>query len=409
MSDYLSDNKNSMSVAAWHQFLDSLKDAGDNIINELGAVNARDRAEGFRYLTRLVSVGLDLHLEHADAAHPTFTRMITDTRKFIGDNPDAEYDYASLSGDRQYRIWGTRGVSTYLAFCIYGKNAMGGATVDANISDKEMEFASDGSFELILSRKNTENHANWLPLNDNTTSILVRQYFTGDRGERGTYQIEALTPADLPEHFSEALLQQRLARVGDFVKDTSAMSAGVSVFAALNSISSDHLAAGESHTAAKVIDGKLQDDGRPTPQELAAKVDPRVIASHMPTPDIKYHGAWWSLKPGEAVIIEGEPLEALYWSVQIFNRWMESPDYRYFKVDINSDEVEYEANGSFQVVLCPEDPGVKNWISTAGLNEGHICFRALKSEDVPSISYRVEKIADLIAAQKHSESMTDPA
>lgn len=391
MNKLVDENVNSLSAASWKQFVDLLGEAADSIFNEFGATSARERAEGLRYLSRLISIGLDMHLEHVDSAHPTFTRIINDTRKFIGDNPDAEYDYATLDGNREYRIWGNRGVSEYLGFCIYGRNADGAITVDTNLNDAQMQFAADGGFEVFLSKENHRNAANWVRLNDNTECVLVRQYFIGDRSQRGTYNIEALTPAPPPAPLDEQTMHERLVNVGNFVKDTSAMSAALSIFSALNSVSSSQLGEGEAYYSPELIDGKLISEGRSSAEDLAARIDPKIVSGHMPTLDIQYSGAWWTIKPGEVVVIEGKPLQSRYWSLQIFTRWMESPDYRYDKVHTNNAEVEYEADGSFVVVLAPEDKGYKNWISTNGFNEGQVCFRALLAETPPQVTYRIER------------------
>lgn len=396
MTEISKENAKSLSAKAWKEFITKLDEAGSNILNELGAVNARERAEGFRYLTRLISIGLDIHLEHADATHPTFTRIITDTRKFIGDNPDTEYDYVTLDGSCEYRIWGSRGISTYLAFCTYGKDAEGIPTIGSNVSDADITFNEDGNFELFLSAENTRNAGNWQQINKETTHMLVRQYFTGDRSDRGTYQIEALTPAEPPVPYSEEKLMLQLSKIGDFVKETSEMSAALSIFAALNSVSSEQLGEGEIHETFEVAGGELVKDERPSVEELAGKIDPKAIAGHMPTPDIQYSGAWWELKPDEVVVIEGKPINSRYWSIQVFNRWLESPDYRYSKVDINSTEVTYEDDGSFIVVLAPEDKGFKNWISTDGFIAGQVCFRSLMAEDAPEVTYRIEKAEKML-------------
>lgn len=400
MNKQVTENNNSQSAASWREFTDLLATAGDSIFNEFGATSARERAEGLRYLTRLISIGLDMHLEHVDSAHPTFTRIINDTRKFIGDNPDAEYDYATLDGQQEYCIRGHRGVSEYLGFCLYGRNAEGATTVDANINDAEMDFAADGSFELYLSKQNSRGMKNWLPLTDDTYCILVRQYFIADRSQRGTYSIKCLTPAAKPAVLDETTMHERLMNVAHFVRDTSAMSAALSIFSALNSVSSSNLAEGEAYHSPELVDGKLISDEQTSVQDLAAKIDPKIISGHMPTLDIQYSGAWWTIRPGEAVVIEGKALKSRYWSLQIFNRWMESPDYRYDKVHTNSAEVHYEEDGSFIVVLAPEDKGFRNWISTNGFSEGQVCFRALLAESAPQITYRIETVSSLLAQQQ---------
>ena len=72
----MSNNELSISEQAWEDFLDTLKGAGKKIMSETGAIDARERAEGIRYLTRLLSIGFDLHVEHGDTSRPTFTEKL---------------------------------------------------------------------------------------------------------------------------------------------------------------------------------------------------------------------------------------------------------------------------------------------------------------------------------------------
>lgn len=399
MNEYVNDNKNSLSAKAWKDFINKLDSAGNIILGELGATDERERAEGFRFLTRLLSIGLDLHLEHDDADYPTFTRMISDTRKYIGDNPDAEYDYATLSGNNEYVITGKRGVSNYLAFCLYGENEDGSAThVGANICDVDLTCDSDGNYELYLSKEKKPHYQNWLEMDDNTSSMIVRQYFVDDnRAGAGTYAIKNLNKVAPKAQFTEAMLTEKLSRVGEFVNDIANSSSALSIFSALNTVSVEKLEQGEKYQSLEIVGAQMDAKGRPSAEELAQKIDPSSIAKHMPTPDIQYSGAWWEAKESEAIIIEGKNIPCRYWSLQIFNRWMESPDYRYNKlVDINNTEVEYEDDGSFQVVLCAKNHGFKNWINTDGYTSGQICFRALLAEEQADIAYRAVKVKDLV-------------
>ncbi len=108
--------------------------------------------------------------------------------------------------------------------------------------------------------------------------------------------------------------------------------------------------------------------------------------------------SWYEIGPDEAVLVEGTPPAARYWSLQIFNRWMESPDYRHLQVARNSAQVALESDGSFRVVICAEKPAATrptNWIDTAGHPAGLVCFRALLSEEPISVKFRVVKRDEL--------------
>jgi hypothetical protein len=67
------------------------------------------RAEGWRYLSRLARMGLEMMVEFADADFPVFYAASHDTVKIFAPNPDNNYLNATISGKREYRIHGKRG------------------------------------------------------------------------------------------------------------------------------------------------------------------------------------------------------------------------------------------------------------------------------------------------------------
>lgn len=68
-------------------------------------------AEGWRYLSRLTRLGLEMMVEHADPDFPRFYYSNSTTLKMGGDNPDNQVCNATVSGNRRYRIWGKRGTA----------------------------------------------------------------------------------------------------------------------------------------------------------------------------------------------------------------------------------------------------------------------------------------------------------
>jgi hypothetical protein len=102
--------------ASWNEFCDTLKAAGAVILREGAPDDAFTRAEGFRYLSRLVRAGLEAFLEHADPRAPSLRRTVHETVKMGADNPDNLYQNAAVSGQYEYRITGRRGTVRYLSF-----------------------------------------------------------------------------------------------------------------------------------------------------------------------------------------------------------------------------------------------------------------------------------------------------
>ena len=101
---------------AWAEFCDSLARAGEIVLRDSSPTDPLDRAEGFRYLTRLLRVALESYVEFADPRAPVFRRPSHETVKIGADNPDNYYQSAAVSGQHEYRIQGTRGTVHYLGF-----------------------------------------------------------------------------------------------------------------------------------------------------------------------------------------------------------------------------------------------------------------------------------------------------
>src|SRR5262245_64594087 len=105
-----------MTGKSWEEFCDTLKSAGRTILAEGSPDNPLDRAEGFRYLSRLTRAALETFVEHADPLAPVLHRPVHETAKIGADNPDNYYQHATISGVYEYRVTGLRGSIHYLDF-----------------------------------------------------------------------------------------------------------------------------------------------------------------------------------------------------------------------------------------------------------------------------------------------------
>lgn len=342
------------STEAWVDLLDALRRAGDAVSGAGGAENGNELAEGYRFLLRLLAAGSDMFVEEADSGRPRFTRMITPTRKLFADNPDTDYDAAPVNGHTTYRIRGRRGTAHYLAMLVNAGSRRGQNRISANLSDRDMVIADDGTFEVTLTAERPSEATNWLALDPDATSVVVRQYFL-DRATEvpAEYTIDAEPTPGAPPLLSDDYLARRLRGLAGFVENASSASAATSA------------------------------DLARRPNEFAAATAAADVAALFPTPDNNYVSGWFSIGEGEALVIEGRPPRARYWSLMVMSRWLESFDYRHHRVSLNSREVELEPDGTFRIVLASADPGVANWIDTAGHRQGAMTFRWMQAEAAP--------------------------
>ncbi len=142
------------SGALWREFCRRLEQAGDIVLGAAPAANELDRAEGFRYLTRLLRVALEMNLEWADPDFPGFYQASHLTAKIGADNPDNYYLNATVSGARRYRITGRLGTVPILTFgSKANRYAIDGTMASTGeLAREEMVVGADGRFEIDLAR-----------------------------------------------------------------------------------------------------------------------------------------------------------------------------------------------------------------------------------------------------------------
>jgi hypothetical protein len=85
--------------------------------------------------------------------------------------------------------------------------------------------------------------------------------------------------------------------------------------------------------------------------------------------------ARFDLKPDEALVVTLDPAGARYLGFQIADPWSVAPDYIRHTSSLNNHQAAPSADGSFTYVLCPRDPGYRNWIDSVGMHAGLITLR----------------------------------
>ena len=352
------------SGQSWDEFCDTLKAAGAALNFPGTPRDAFSQAEGYRYLSRLTRAGLMAFVEHADPRAPVLHRVADETTKLGADNPDNYYQTASVSGAFDYRISGRRNSVAYLGFGTqaghYGQG--GGMPPTGHIEASEIEMDDSGCFELILS--STPHERNWLPMTPDTGTLIVRQTFLDRKTE---------VPADL--HIERINCSEDEKRPSPLTP--KALDEGL--------VSASTLVAGASLLFAKWARDFQRHSNR------LPMFDPEVSNAAGGDPNIAYYHSHWALDADEALLIEAMPPACEYWNFQLNNYWMESLDYRYHDIHTNKHLAQYEADGSVRLVVAHEDPGLPNWIDTAGHMSGTMCFRWVRAESHPEPRTRVVK------------------
>jgi hypothetical protein len=354
-----------MGGSVWEDFCDTLKSAGAVVLRESSPQNPFDRAEGYRYLSRLVRLALEKFVEHDDPAAPTFYRLSHETAKIGCDNPDSLYQNAAISGEHEYRLSGTRGTVAYLGFGTYygqyGSKARSGCS--GYLEGSELQTDADGRFEITLSCERRS--GNWLRMEPDTLMLIVRQNFLDRENEKpAELRLERIGTVGPPEPLAPVRLARALCDAARFVVGTATLFANWAEGFA-------------SH-----------------PNELRP-MDPAVTGGAHGDPNIFFYMGYWELRPDEALVVEADPPACEYWNFQLNNYWMESLDYRYHHIHYNKHTARYRPDGSFRLVVAHADPGVPNWVDTAGHSRGTMGLRWVKASSHPQPRARVVKVSEL--------------
>jgi hypothetical protein len=377
----MTSQKDTQSYAAFHELIDLLRETADSWLGpERGVESEVDVIEGLRNVLHLLCAGIDFYLE-GDPERPEFTQIVSPTRKFMGDNPDAIYHFARVRGDRSYRIRGLKGDECYLSFTVHGRSEDGrlGAAAEpvlADVNDRGFEVAKDGSFEVILSPD--EHPGNWIALPPGAASLITRHYFEdpGTPALDQTGRIElAIEPLEAPPTrppLTDAEVARRLRDVTAFVRGGT-------------------------------VEGLDMPNPPPfvsrTPNELGEPMVFRMAGTDAwGAVDIAYSMGPFALGDGEALVIEGRYPPCAFANVVLWNRFMQCFEYRDRRVSLNRKQTVLEPDGSFRIVVADRDPGVPNWLDTEDHREGLIFWRFLLPEETPSKpTCRVVKIEELAA------------
>ena len=226
-----------LTGAAWGDFCETLKVAGRMIDHFGDQPSDLDRAEWYRFLTRLTRSGLERLVENGEPTRPRLRDMVW--RQSINfQTVDQDHLMCQFDEARDYVITGTRGTIPYFILAVLSAPAPaepgaqdwaplgldGLPTFDPSnlkttgfLASQQLTIAEDGTFEIIVSQNDPGPGKNWLPLRPDTNCMLVRYVWS----DRATQIAPTLTIARAdgaaPEPLTPALMANNLAWAGQNV------------------------------------------------------------------------------------------------------------------------------------------------------------------------------------------------
>lgn len=365
------------AVPGWTDFLDGLRDLPDRVLAKLPPEQRGDpqvRQEvGRLALSAVAAAALDALASDPD--HPVFIPQINNYLTTGQPNADTNYRTAKIAPGGVYRLRGRRGSMNQVRLAEAGprpKPVDGAVNLGAPrpVHDlNALEVDAEGRYDVILSPTRPDGYTgDWWRLDPSTDMLLLRMVGSDwGREVEPTLSIERLdVPASRPRPSAKAL-ENKLRAIP---------------------------------ASAGFIAPLLAD--RPGKLRAAGYVNKlrEVDLSHMGglTDQFYYEGAY-DLKADEALIIETPaPATCGYRSLILTNEIYETMDWYNNLSSLNGSQTWVDKDGVLRVVVSARDPGVPNWLDTAGYAQGVIQGRWLDCSTKPIPTVRKVAFAEVRAA-----------
>lgn len=336
-----------------------------------------DVVAAHRALMHILEGGLVGFFE-SDPAHPDFRRIVSPSRKFTGDNPDAIYYDAPIDARHAYRVRGRMDGAVYVSLTIEMETADGSMArrTGGVINDTRFDVDADGRFEVFLGGAPRER--GWLPLEAGASRITTRHYYeredaaAADPTRNPALEIEVLEPGPPPPPPDDASVAAGIRRVARFLRSRTLDMPPM----AKNP---------EQPPFVSIVPNQFPPPVTPGDFGLAAF-------------DAAYSMAPYVLGPQDALVMTGRWPTCRCASVSLWTRHMQTFDYANRRVSRNRAQTRLQPDGSFRIVLAHRDPGVPNWIDTEGRPFGLVFWRFMLPEgDIETPRAEVVPFADVAA------------
>ena len=368
------DSSTSGAVPGWSEALDGLRDLPDRILARLPDEQRNDpqiRQEVGRLALSAVAAAT-LEALASDPDHPVFLPQINNYITTGQPNADTNYRSAKIAPGGVYRLRGRRGSMNQARIAEIGprpKQVEGSVNLGKPrpVHDlNTLNVDAEGHYDVILSPTRPEGYTgDWWPLDPTSNSLLVRLVSSAWGKEvEPTLSIERL---DIPP--------------------SRPRPAAATLEASLRSIplSADFL-------APLLVD---------RPQKLRAQgyinklkdVDFSQMGGL--TGQFYYEGVY-ELKDDEALIVETKvPEHCTYRSLILTNEIYETTDWYNNQSSLNGAQAAADQDGILRIVVSARDPGVPNWLDTAGYSTGVIQGRWMECDSKPVPTVRKVALADV--------------
>jgi hypothetical protein len=367
------------SVAGWDDFIESLRTLPDRMLAKLPEARRREpqvqQEIGRLALEALASTAIDTIGGDGDC--PLFLPTIGQVLNVGQPNADTIYRSARVTPGGAYRIRGRKGSLNQVVLGQVAPHAAG--VTRSHFDINSLAIDGDGRFELLLSAERPEGHTGgWWRLEPTASMLLLRMVSCDWVNEESpTFSIERIDRPVARPRAPAADLEARLRALPGKVDFMALMFP-------------DHVE-------------QLRQEG------YVHKFKEFDVAPIGGLAGQFYYETVFELNDDEALIIESPvPDVCPYRSLILTNEIYETIDWVNNHSCLNGAQAEPDSDGILRFVISARDPGVKNWLDTAGHPTGAIQGRWTNCDSQPFPTIRKVAFADVLGQLPPDTAMVTP-
>jgi hypothetical protein len=411
--------------AAWTDMIDSLtraRDALDSDQLHAPPATAQGLVEGYRYLLGFVFSGIERAFCE-DPDFPYFRRAIQPLDKATIDNADALYLSASIDGAQRYRVCGrladrrhwfaalpTDGgpkAPQYLIFeahTVYAGDTgglaelgPGGRVITGSLDICDLAVDDDGRFEILLAPQRPPGR---------TGNFVATA--TADGTESARFLIARMLFHDWEHEVSPDLHIARIGKEGAQPAPIDPTTAARDIRRVGTIVENQMKFWNEFYDVVLEAHGDKNGDGVTLmPRNGLNEPAFANLAMGGGQSTNVFSGGVFDLPADEALVIEVVvPVQPSYMGFHLSNLWGESLDYANHTCSLNGFQSEPDLDGTIRYVVAETDPGVPNWLDTAGHRGGFLTLRWTYPKPPPELPKTTVTKVPLASVRQHLPAAT---
>lgn len=357
------------SIPGWEDFVDCLATLPDRMLARLPAAR-RDDPQIQQEVARLALESLAsnvLATIGGDGDAPQFLPAIGQVLNVGQPNADTIYRSCVITPAASYRLRGRRGTLALAVIAQIIPQGAPDAGMRSHINLADLTIDADGNFDVLIgSRKPAGYAGDWWELSPSARQLMIR-LVSSDWGNETepTLSIERVDRPTGRRRQSAEVLQERLLRLPT---------------------STDYL-------ALMFVDHfeNLRDQGYINALKIMT-LEFGTLEGQF------YYEGTYDLAEDEALVIESPiPEKCDYRSLILTNEIYETIDWYNNHSSLNGAQAGPDSDGKLRIVVADRDPGVRNWLDTAGHSRGIIQGRWTGCDSQPIPTVHKCKIDDVLS------------